>query len=355
MKQMTRLWCACACASTLLSVAESTDYSGPAYRIAGAGKKAVDERSMPGGLPNTLGFSAEKGGGGGTDGRAIVARACAALGRGAGRELGRLRDEVGKPLFVERCQALSGMLARYGLRRRLRSCAVVGGSGILRKYPKGREIEAHEAIIRVNNCPVKGFEAMVGGRTSVRFVNEPLSLKWWRDVKKNRKKVAPELLNNDHVVVWGAEEMANGLRAALPRNSSVVRADTRFRRQCAEKTFWSSGELATHTDKRFEITFGFEAVAHALYACERVSLYGFFLDHSDKVLSADGKTLASARAKTPVGVAAHTPYHYYENASFDKLAVDPTKPWTYRFHNFELEHTKYRQLEAACWLRIVTA
>ena len=45
-----------------------------------------------------------------------------------------------------------------------------------------------------------------------------------------------------------------------------------------------------------------------------------------------------------------TPYHYYENATYDKSAKDPWRPWTYRFHNFELEHAKFRQLEQACWL-----
>ena len=49
-----------------------------------------------------------------------------------------------------------------------------------------------------------------------------------------------------------------------------------------------------------------------------------------------------------------TPYHYYENQTFDKSAKDPWRPWTYRFHNFELEHDKFKQLAKACWLRIVT-
>ena len=34
----------------------------------------------------------------------------------------------------------------------------------------GGEIDAHEAILRVNNCPVGGFEHLVGARTTVRFL-----------------------------------------------------------------------------------------------------------------------------------------------------------------------------------------
>ena len=49
-----------------------------------------------------------------------------------------------------------------------------------------------------------------------------------------------------------------------------------------------------------------------------------------------------------------TPYHYYENMTYDKSAKDPWRPWTYKFHNFLLEHEKFAQLRSACWLRIVT-
>ena len=49
-----------------------------------------------------------------------------------------------------------------------------------------------------------------------------------------------------------------------------------------------------------------------------------------------------------------TPYHYYENQTYDPSASDPWRPWTYRYHNFELEHDKFRELEAACWLAVET-
>ena len=52
--------------------------------------------------------------------------------------------------------------------------------------------------------------------------------------------------------------------------------------------------------------------------------------------------------------AMETPYHYYENQTYDKSAKDPWRPWTYKFHNFELEHEKFKQLEKACWLKTVT-
>ena len=303
---------------------------------------------MPGGLPGIGPPPDASGGGGGGGG----GRSCVALGEGAeGRRLSPLRDAIKAPGYVQKCQALSGVLSLLGVSgRRLRTCAVVGGSGILRRFPRGHEIDNAEAIFRVNNCPVAGFEDMVGGRTSVRFLNSPRSLKWAGEVARLRgtreerdAKVPPELKNNDHVVVWGSDDTRQRLANALPDGSSVVRANTAFRKHCAAKAFWHSDELAAHKKggaRIFEITFGFEAVAHALFACDRVKIYGYYLGDKDR----HRQTNAQGSA------AMETPYHYYENRTYDKAAKDPWRPWTYSYHNFSLEHAKYRQLHDACWL-----
>ena len=328
----------------------------PAYRLGGAGHGLSESEvaSMPGGAPSRARAAAGSGNGNG-GGSGSGGGACDALGTGRARNLAHLRSEVETgETFAKRCQALSGVLRMLGLRRRLKTCAVVGGSGILRQHPRGREIDAHEAVLRVNNCPVGGFEHLVGSRTSVRFLNGPRSIIWGRQIaqQKGRRPVPPpELTRNDHVVVWGDLGTLDRLKSALPRNASVVRANTRFRRECADKTFWSAEELDAHRASngvpRLEITFGFEAVAHALYACEEVNIYGFFLGHDD----AKRQTNAAASGS---GKAMEVPYHYYENQTYDKSAKDPWRPWTYRFHNFELEHQKFRQLDAACWLNVVT-
>ena len=155
------------------------------------------------------------------------------------------------------------------------------------------------------------------------------------------------------------------------------------RRAVSPVTFSAGAELQSHKSTRafrFEITFGFEAVAHALYNCDRISIYGFFLDEgSDDIwkdksggraagdggrgsgggsgkaasVSGSGRFAPLPGATSDAGSEMETPYHYYENRSYDKSATDPTKPWTYKYHNFELEHRKYRQLERACWLNVV--
>ena len=64
---------------------------------------------------------------------------------------------------------------------------------------------------------------------------------------------------------------------------------------------------------------------------------------------ADAKRQTNAKGSDAMAVA----YHYYENQTYDKSAKDPWRPWTYSYHNFHLEHKKYRQLNSACWLRVV--
>ena len=46
----------------------------------------------------------------------------------------------------------------------IESCAVVGNSWILSNSSFGAEIDGHEAVIRLNDAPVHGFEADIGRR-----------------------------------------------------------------------------------------------------------------------------------------------------------------------------------------------
>eukprot|EP00951_Prasinocladus_malaysianus_P007575 scaffold54436_cov35-Prasinocladus_malaysianus.AAC.1 len=51
-------------------------------------------------------------------------------------------------------------------------CALVGSSGILSKYRLGKDIDLHDAIWRLDNAPVDGFQEHVGSHTTIRVVSD---------------------------------------------------------------------------------------------------------------------------------------------------------------------------------------
>lgn len=51
------------------------------------------------------------------------------------------------------------------------SCALVGSGGSLLFARHGAEIDAHDVVMRFNDAPTRGFEAMVGRRTTHRLIS----------------------------------------------------------------------------------------------------------------------------------------------------------------------------------------
>mmetsp|Transcript_7909 Transcript_7909/g.18950 ORF Transcript_7909/g.18950 Transcript_7909/m.18950 type:complete len:497 (+) Transcript_7909:141-1631(+) len=52
-----------------------------------------------------------------------------------------------------------------------KTCALVGNSGILLGTSMGKQIDAHDAVMRINYPPVRGFERDVGTKTTYDFSN----------------------------------------------------------------------------------------------------------------------------------------------------------------------------------------
>jgi len=56
-------------------------------------------------------------------------------------------------------------------RAHYRTCAVVASAGIMRNRLFGKQIDAHDAVIRFNSAFTRGMEAYVGSKTTIRLMN----------------------------------------------------------------------------------------------------------------------------------------------------------------------------------------
>ena len=121
-----------------------------------------------------------------------------------------------------------------------------------------------------------------------------------------------------------------------PARVRVAKLEKRFRKECV-LPFFSEYERDEHKrahGNSLTPTFGFEAIVHALYACDSVDAYGFYID--PRQLEGGGQL--PRRHERPV------PYHYWEERTVDKKAREPSKPWTFASHNYEVESGRLRHM-----------
>jgi beta-galactoside alpha2,6-sialyltransferase (sialyltransferase 2) len=107
---------------------------------------------------------------------------------------------------------------------RFKTCAVVSSASSLREYRYGKEIDAHDAVFRINNAPVDGYEKMVGQRTTVRVINSQVPFYY----NSSKQTVFNDMLEHPPkgLIIFERDELpaaiAKGPRASKATNTSLL-------------------------------------------------------------------------------------------------------------------------------------
>ena len=159
-----------------------------------------------------------------------------------------------------------------------KTCAVVGNSGVTLLKEYGEEIDNHDAVIRINMAPIRGFEKYVGKRTTFDVVNSHnvreilQGVRRWRPANEGETKLvlfetashfARYHLCQPLLKKYGAEN------AILLNPLFSNRAHSLWikLKELLEKT-----KNSQYNRKPMS---GFFAVLYALQMCDKVDLYGF--------------------------------------------------------------------------------
>eukprot|EP00899_Mesostigma_viride_P015800 jgi/Mesvir1/24220/Mv10931-RA.1 len=168
-----------------------------------------------------------------------------------------------------------------------RTCAVVGNGGVLTGRKRGPEIDAHDAVIRLNNAPIQGSEADVGTHTTVSVMNGHI-MKGCLSLSPDRCSCFPYGPSVPVIVyacVPGHRMDFVMCRRANPR-STIFDVDDGLKAlvQAVTKEYsMDPHKVSAHAVRSWHLAHpaalhystGMLAVVLSLACCERVDLYGF--------------------------------------------------------------------------------
>ncbi|KAG7320889.1 hypothetical protein KOW79_015304 [Hemibagrus wyckioides] len=210
-------------------------------------------------------------------------------------------------------------------------CAVVSSSGQVLGSRRGREIDSHECVIRMNAAPTQGFEADVGNKTTVRVVAHS-------SVRRllHREAFFFNQEANTQYVVWGPERNMRqdgkgrvfnmlvkltmkypGARIYAVSREKMKQCDRVFQNETGKNRMKSGAFLST----------GFFTMIFALDVCDSINVYGM----------TDGSYCSLTNSSS-------VPYHYYESNRLDECGMYRVHERVQRGgHRFITEKQIYRR------------
>ncbi|NXS97562.1 SIA4B sialyltransferase, partial [Jacana jacana] len=153
-----------------------------------------------------------------------------------------------------------------------RTCAVVGNSGRLKGSGHGRQIDAHDCVLRMNRAKIAGFELDVGLRTTHHFMYPESAVDLGPGVHLVLIPFKPLDLQ------WVASAFSTGeLTHTYTRVKQFIKADRTKVLILSPAFLKYIHDNWTQRRGRYPST-GFTALVFALHACQQVSVFGFGAD-----------------------------------------------------------------------------
>ena len=159
-----------------------------------------------------------------------------------------------------------------------KTCAVVGNSGVTLLKEYGDEIDKHDAVIRINMAPIRGFEKYVGKRTTFDVVNSHNV----REILQGVRRWRPAMEGETKLVLFETASHFARYHLCQPLlkkygNENAILLNPLFS-NTAHSLWIKLKELLEKTKNsqyNRKPMSGFFAVLYALQMCNKVDLYGF--------------------------------------------------------------------------------
>ncbi|XP_070811954.1 alpha-N-acetyl-neuraminyl-2,3-beta-galactosyl-1,3-N-acetyl-galactosaminide alpha-2,6-sialyltransferase [Pituophis catenifer annectens] len=189
-----------------------------------------------------------------------------------------------------------------------RQCAVVSSSGQMLGSRSGKEIDAKDCVLRMNQAPTQGYEEDVGSRSTLRVVSHtsiPLLLRNQSYFFKQSCDTTyiiwgpPRLMSREKIglvyrTLAKIKEMYPAVRLYTLTEQTMARCDELFQLETGKNRMKSGSFLST----------GWFTMVLAMELCEQIFVFGMVSENHCK-----------DKNQPPV------PYHYFEKGRLDECRM----------------------------------